>query len=131
MASEPASQPPKTPALEWIASSIGAVFGIGLIGFLIWDAATATQPANVSVYPGVVEAGTQGYRLSIVVQNAGGATAAEVEVEGRVTADGKAETSTTVFDYVPGESERRGTLVFTREPRAGDMSLRVVSYREP
>lgn len=132
MTSNAKPQPSKTPALEWIASSIGAVFAIGLISFLVWDALAATAPADVGVYPGLVERGTQGYRLGVVVHNSGRETAAEVEIEGRLQTSGAPEElSTTVFDYVPGDSERRGTLIFAREPKAGELTLRVVSYREP
>ncbi|GGE47656.1 hypothetical protein GCM10007276_26110 [Agaricicola taiwanensis] len=125
-------KPPKTPALEWIASSIGAIFAVGLISFLTWDIFVAAEPADVSAQPGVIEQASQGYTLGIVVQNTGGLTAAEVEVEGRVTTvDGTEETSQATFDYLPGKSERRGTLMFQTEPDPAQLRLRVVSYREP
>jgi uncharacterized protein (TIGR02588 family) len=67
-----------------------------------------------------------------VAQNNGGSTAAEVDVEGTLTAaDGSQQTSHATFDFIPGKSDRRGTLMFQSEPAADRLQLRVISYREP
>jgi uncharacterized protein (TIGR02588 family) len=132
MADKDEGGPAGTPLLEWIASSIGATFALGLIGFLTFDGLTAATPPDVSVHPGVVQPRTQGYALTIVAQNNGGSTAAEVDVEGTLTAaDGSQQTSHATFDFIPGKSDRRGTLMFQSEPAADRLQLRVISYREP
>jgi hypothetical protein len=56
MADKDEGGPAGTPLLEWVASSIGATFALGLIGFLTFDGMTAATPPDVSVHPGVVQA---------------------------------------------------------------------------
>lgn len=45
---------------------------------------------------------------------------------GEVVEEGEA-----TVDYVPSSSERRGGLVFTRDPRRHELTLRVKGWAEP
>jgi uncharacterized protein (TIGR02588 family) len=66
------------------------------------------------------------------IRNEGSQTGAQVIVEAELRSDGELpETSSTTFDYVPGMSVRRGGVLFRRDPRAGQLTLRPLGYREP
>jgi uncharacterized protein (TIGR02588 family) len=122
----------RTPPLEWIASTLGAMFAVSMIGYLVWDTVSAGHPPDITVEAGLVHQANGGFTLSIKAINHGGATAAEVEVEGTVTGpDGASETSTVTFDFVPGESEREGALVFSRRPTSDNVNLRMIGFRDP
>jgi uncharacterized protein (TIGR02588 family) len=119
----------RPPVLEWIASAIGAAFVLAILGIIGWHGVTGRQsPPDLVAEVVATRQTSAGYDVDIRVANAGSVTAAEVGVEG-TSADG--ETAETLFDFVPGESERFGTLVFGADPGAGGPSLRVTGYREP
>jgi len=60
--------------------------------------------------------------------NSGRATATQVLVEGEL---GNGETGELTFDYLPDGSSRTGGLVFTSDPDAGGLTLRVLGYSDP
>jgi uncharacterized protein (TIGR02588 family) len=122
----------RTPALEWAASTLGAFFALAMLGYLAWDTIAAGKPPDMTVEAGNVHSASGGHAMDIKIINRGGATAAEVEVEGALTGpDGSIEEATVTFDFVPGASEREGTLVFNTRPEPGNIDLRIVGYRLP
>ena len=65
-------------------------------------------------------------------QNAGGAAAAQVRIEGTLSAGGQApETSSVILDYIPGHSAREGGLFFTQDPQSGNLTLRALGFTKP
>ncbi len=125
---------PDTPALEWVAAVIGLLLTLSILGAMAWEAWAGESdqaPAIEARVERVVHTGT-GYVAEIVLDNRSPATAAAVEVEGELTRrDGTTATSTATVDYVPGASMRRAGLVFTDDPRRGQLEIRVLGYSEP
>jgi uncharacterized protein (TIGR02588 family) len=55
-----------------------------------------------------------------------------VTIEGKVVApDGATERAEAVLDYLPPRSDREGALLFTTDPRRGELRLRATGYAKP
>jgi uncharacterized protein (TIGR02588 family) len=123
----------RTPWLEWLASGVGLVLTLGVLGSITWQAFDdAGAPPAISIAVTKVAAVEGGYRIEFRARNNAGGTAAQVEIEGRLAGDaGQAETGHVVFDYIPGHSSREGGMFFTREPRPDQLSLRALGFAKP
>lgn len=123
-----------TPALEWIASGIGLVLTLGILGSIGWEAVQGggnEPPAMDVAVERIVPTGT-GYVVEVRARNRSSATAAAVEVEGALSQGGReVATSRAIIDYVPGESDRRAGLFFTEDPRTHQIEVRALGYSEP
>jgi uncharacterized protein (TIGR02588 family) len=122
-----------TPLLEWLASGIGLVLTLGILGFIGWQAFDdAGAPPAIAVEVTRVAPVEGGYRVEFRARNAAGSTASQVEIEGKLAGDGEeAETGHVVFDYIPSHSVRKGGMFFTREPRPEQLSLRALGFAKP
>ena len=66
------------------------------------------------------------------IDNASRRTAAAVSIEGTLRDGGQTvETSTATLSFVPGHSERKAGLIFTRDPRRHALEVRATGYEEP
>jgi uncharacterized protein (TIGR02588 family) len=103
------------------------------IAFLVYHAlARDRTPPDVRVVAHGVLDLPNGYLVQFRAFNHGGSAAAEVAIEGELAGpDGDAEVSEAVLDYLPPRSGREGGLVFSRDPRAGQLSLRATGYAKP
>ena len=73
-----------------------------------------------------------GYVVQFRALNEGGSTAAEVTIEGELVGpDGTTERAEAVLDYLPPRSDREGALLFTTDPRRGELRLRATGYAKP
>jgi uncharacterized protein (TIGR02588 family) len=122
----------RTPWLEWFASGVGLMTAVLVFGSIAWQVwkepstppSIATEIERIVAVDGI-------YRVEFRALNRGGAAAAQVEIEGRITGGGGEETSRAIFDYIPGHSSRRGGLFFTRDPGSAQLSLRPSGYSSP
>jgi uncharacterized protein (TIGR02588 family) len=122
-----------TPVLEWIASAVGLLLILFVLGFIGWQALNdphspptiSVEATNISPVPG-------GYRILFQARNAGGAAAAQVRIEGTLSGSGQEpQTSSVIIDYIPGHSTREGGLFFTQNPQAGNLVLRASGFADP
>lgn len=121
------------PALEWLAAAFGLVLVVGAIGFMVYQAiAAADTPPNLSVSVDSINPTNSGFLVNFRVNNRGAMTASAVTVEGELKKDGASiETSSATIDYAPSNSERRGGLIFTKNPNDFDFTIRATGYEEP
>ncbi|MEF2548987.1 TIGR02588 family protein [Aurantimonas sp. E1-2-R+4] len=127
------TQARKPHPIEWIVGGISAVVVLAMIGFILFEAFSATgRTPRLAVAAGRTETMASGFRIGFRAFNGGDATAAEVTVEGSLM-DGEetVETSEVTLDYIPGHSERRGALLFSKYPGQYRLELNAKSYREP
>jgi uncharacterized protein (TIGR02588 family) len=104
------------------------------MGFLFYKAIVdRTGPPEVTVRADSVQATRHGYLVRIYTINQGSTTASRVLVEDVLLNEsgGRAETSETLFDYVPAHSSRAGGLFFTQDPHQFQLQLRAQRYVEP
>jgi len=123
----------RIPWLEWLAAGLGLTLVLGLFSMIAWQAFNgATTPPSVTVEVEDMAPVEGGYRVLFRARNGAGEAAAQVEIEGKVSGPGtETETSRVVLDYIPGRSIRRGGLFFTRDPRAGVLTVRATGFAEP
>src|SRR5215203_1587593 len=121
------------PPLEWIASGLGLLLTVGVFASIGWEALTQVRGSPVvTVEVKDVAAVEGGFRVDFRARNEAGATAAQVEIEGRLsTNEGSVETSRAVLDYIPGHSHSDGGLFFIRDPRSNSFALRPLGFSRP
>jgi uncharacterized protein (TIGR02588 family) len=129
--SQPALE--STSPLEWVIAAIGGLLVVGAIAYMVvFAVAELERPPAVTLSVTSVTTTPGGYLVSFRAANAGGATAAALQVSGELRKGGAVvETSAVTIDYLPQQSEREGGLVFTRDPEDLTLSLRVEGYSEP
>jgi uncharacterized protein (TIGR02588 family) len=130
---QPKTSWPRVSWLEWLASAIGLLLVLGVFGVIGWQAVNgATTPPAITVTVESMASVDGGFRVLFRAHNSAGEAAAQVEVEGKLSAAGTdTETSRVVLDYIPGHSERQGGLFFTRDPRSGVLAVRATGFAEP
>jgi uncharacterized protein (TIGR02588 family) len=134
IASEPKTQAgaheePRSTA-EWLSLIISLLILLGIIGLVLamW-ANSASAPAQFTLEPGDVRQANGLYYLPVTIANTGDETAAQVMLEGIVTAGEDEEEATTTIDFLPGHAQAEAVLIFSHDP--SDAELRVVSYQKP
>ena len=121
-------------ALEWGAAAFGLVVAVLLLAIIGREAFVGREDAVpiLSVQAQRVVQTPSGHIVEFVVQNSSSQTAAAVHVEGTIKGStAEEETSSTTVDYVPGRSSAKGGILFTSDPRAGGLELRVTGYEIP
>lgn len=124
----------RTPLVEWIVATLGALLVLGAIGFLIYHAVGRDEsPPDVRLVAAEIREQRNGYVVRFRALNEGGSAAANLTIAGELSAaDGAAvEWSTTRIDYLPARSEHEGGLFFTRDPRLFTLRLRPEGYQDP
>ena len=130
--SKPGGREP-IPLLEWAAAGFGLLVVIALFA-IIGRAAVERDGKEVPVLVASVErivATPAGHVVEIAVANRSSVTAASVQVEGVVGQGGAAETSVATIEDVSAHSQATGGLMFTRDPRADGIRLRVTGFEVP
>ena len=127
-------QPRRYPLVEWLSAAIGLVIVGTMFGFLAVEAVRQRDGIPPLMEPAVVGLvlANGHYVVEVEVKNVSRKTGAGVQIEGVLRRGGSdVETSTATIAYVPGESQRRAGLVFTRDPREYRLQLRVTGYERP
>ncbi|RAM53152.1 MAG: TIGR02588 family protein [Hapalosiphonaceae cyanobacterium JJU2] len=125
---------PKRSAAEWVTLSI-SLFILAVIVSLvayIWINEKDQPPVlSVSNKQKIWEADGQFY-VPFEIINTGGETAesvqliAELEIQGKVTQTGEQQ-----IDFLSRGEKEEGAFVFNQDPRKGQLTIRVGSYKSP
>ena len=121
------------PPAEWAAAAVSALLVLGAIGLLVARGLSpSSRPADIVVRPDSMSRTASGWQVIVSVENLGDAAAAAVEIEGVLGAGSPAEErSGFVLDFLAARSTRRGSLLFTGDPRARPLTLRALGYADP
>ena len=116
-----------------VLAALGLAFVLGSFILLLREAFTAATPvAEITIKVDEIVPSNHGYLVSLVIENAGAATATSLVVEGVLRrAEKEVETSLITVDYVPAGSRRDVALFFDSDPRDGDLAVRPKGYIEP
>ncbi len=120
------------PALEWAAAAFGLLIALAMLGIIIREIFVGRDdpvPVLVADVQRLVSNPT-GHVVEVRVRNLSDQTAAAVHVEGELGGD-EPVTSAASIDYVPGNSEAIGGLVFAEDPRGRDLKVRVTGFEIP
>ncbi|MDQ2745647.1 MAG: TIGR02588 family protein [Acidobacteriota bacterium] len=119
--------------LEWLVAAAGSLLVAAALGYISYRAVTVENtPPNLTVEIESVTPISAGFLVKFHVANSGEETAAAVNVEGTLK-DGEttAESGTATIDYVPSRSERKGGILFEKNPQNYQMQIRAVGYANP
>jgi uncharacterized protein (TIGR02588 family) len=124
---------PDIPRIEWLVAFVGLALVLGTAIFIAYAGYTrGSSPPEISIAVEAVVELRQGYVVKIRAANRGDTTAANVTVEGELRrGSAVAETSEATFQYLPPNSERRGGLYFTHDPRKHELTLKPKGYEVP
>lgn len=118
--------------LEWTVFGVSLLLILAITGVLLRQQFTGgSDPASLVTTAGDTITTPGGYAIAIDVRNEGDRTAEDVRLEVTLTSNGTVETGGAVIRYVPYRSSRRAWVAFTRDPREGDLRIRVRGYLEP
>ncbi len=122
-------QSPRT-AAEWLSLGVALLVLAGVIGTVValWQSPQQAPP-HFTLERGEVRRDGGWFYLPVTVQNTGDLTASAVTLEGTLSGDGRDETASTTFDFIPGRSTVEGVLVFTTEPTT--VTVLVRSFQKP
>lgn len=124
---------PRSPA-EWVSFSI-ALFILGLVIALVlysWKT-RETGPAIISATTdSQIRQVEEQFYVPFTVKNSGGETAESVEVVAEFSTNGEVEeVGTQQIDFLSGGETQSGAFILTRNPKEGELIIRVSGYRLP
>ncbi|MBD2441602.1 TIGR02588 family protein [Nostoc sp. FACHB-110] len=126
-------KPKRSPA-EWITFSLASLILAMIVGLVVYTWYTEdNRPPVITVInkEKIREIDGQFYVLFEVI-NQGGETAESVQVTAELTIDGKvAETGEQYIDFLSSGEQEEGAFVFKKNPRQGELIIRVASYKLP
>jgi uncharacterized protein (TIGR02588 family) len=121
-----------SPAGEYAAGAVGALLVVALIVFLAYQAVVRDALPEIAVEVTQVDVAPAGYAVRIEVTNEGGTTAEGVVISGRLTRDGRqVDQSSSTVPYIPPDSMRTVALVFSEDPRTGQLTVGSDGYTVP
>ena len=119
--------------IEWATGVISLLLVLAVIGWIAFRAITTEpSPPRLEVHPLLSETVSEDHRINFTVRNEAPKTAAAVTIRAVLTRNlVTLEEVDVTFDYVPGESEVKGTVIFQTDPTDASLRIGAVSYREP
>jgi len=133
-ASSQVEQKQKRSPAEWTTFSIALLILAAIVGLVIYKWLTQkNQPPVLSISSSseVREAPGQ-YYVPFSVTNTGGETAESVQVIAELRINGDVEESgEQLIDFLASGEKEEGAFVFSRNPRQGELVVRVASYKRP
>ena len=128
---------PKNPWRRSLAEKVSFSVSLSIVGIIIalvcyiWVTGD-TNPPVLSVTTAEVRQINQQYYVPFTVVNSGGETANLVEVVAQLASDSTTvETGKQQIDFLSRKEERSGEFIFSRDPRQGELLVRVASYQQP
>ncbi len=129
-AQEQQSQGGTSPA-EYALGGLGALLVLALFAFLAYQAlAVREMGPELAVEVTEVEQAGAGYAVHVQVRNDGGTTAEAVHISGQLTRNGRqVGQASASISYVPPASRRAAVLVFSQDPRTGELTVGPDGYK--
>ncbi|MGY1710305.1 hypothetical protein ACI8AC_12425 [Geodermatophilus sp. SYSU D00758] len=120
-----------TSAAEYAMGGLGGLLVLLLIAFLTYQAVAVRESGpELDVEITAVQQAGSGYEVHLRVRNEGGTTAETVQLGGQLTRDGRqVEQASASIAYVPPESRREAVLVFSADPRDGELTVGPEGYK--
>jgi uncharacterized protein (TIGR02588 family) len=128
------SRPSQRSLAEWVTFWIASLIVIAIGGLIVYAWQTEEkQPPLISVtQDGVTREAEGNFYVPFAITNTGGGTAESVQVIAELRVQGEVEESgEQQIDFLSGGETESGAFVFTRNPKEGEIILRVASYKLP
>lgn len=108
---------------------LGAIISLVL---LAWATEGDAPPVlSVQTQLGDVRSAEGQFYVPYQVTNTGGKTAESVQVMGELQINGITESGDQTIDFLSKNEVEEGAFMFSRDPRQGNLSIRVASYKLP
>ena len=124
-----------TPLWEKLAGLLGLLLVLGVLGFLLYEAAAPRTEAEIVTEVQSITPQAGGYLVVFDASNRGHQTAATVLVEGALydpaAPEEPVETAEMTFDYIPDQSDRTGSFIFANDPRRYELRIQVKGFMDP
>ncbi|MHC0061472.1 TIGR02588 family protein [Nostoc sp. UIC 10890] len=127
-------QRPKRSIAEWVTFSIASfilAIIVSLVGYTWLNEKNQPPILAVTKKETIREIDGQFY-VPFEVVNSGGDTAESVQIMAELLIDGKVtETGEQQIDFLSSGESEEGAFIFSKNPRQGQLNLRVGSYKLP
>lgn len=122
----------KIPIIEWFVAAFGLlVLAAAIVLILVGEVRRDDETPIVTVrVEGIHQAGAL-WAVTFEAQNDGSVPAGDLTIRVDLRVGDSTESADAQLDYLPAHSTRGGGVFFTRDPRAGRLTLAPVSYRKP
>lgn len=120
--------------LEWVVFGVGLVLVVCVVGYLVYDGATAGgAPPDIEVTLGAPERRGGAFLVPVAATNRGDETAEGVQIEVVLerAEGGEPERGEFGIAFLPRRATRRGWVSFHTDPSAGRLTPRVLGYEKP
>jgi uncharacterized protein (TIGR02588 family) len=123
---------PQSPA-EWVSFSVASAVLLGVLGTVSYlGVRDRNQQPPLLEVTSSVEQRQDKYYVPFTVVNSGGETAEAVQIIAELRVNGElSEWGDQQIDFLSSQEEIKGAFVFTQDPQAGELTVRVASYIEP
>ncbi|MGF1481899.1 MAG: TIGR02588 family protein [Cyanophyceae cyanobacterium] len=117
---------------EWVSFGVAVVILSVIVGLVsyIW-LFQDHQPPILQVSSSEVRQASGQYYVPFSVTNTGGETAESVQIVAELAVNGVIETGEQQIDFLSRNESEEGAFIFSRDPRQGNLTIRVASYRLP
>jgi uncharacterized protein (TIGR02588 family) len=119
---------------EWITFSIASLIVASIVGLVLYSWVTlGDRPPVLAIeQSGKIRQAEGNFYVPFTLTNKGGETADAVRVTAELRIDGKVEQrGEQQIDFLAGGEAESGVFLFSRNPRNGELILRVSSYQKP
>ncbi|PSO46947.1 MAG: TIGR02588 family protein [Cyanobacteria bacterium SW_9_44_58] len=118
---------------EWMTFIASSSILLTLIGLIIYDwLLTQQSPPILEVHPqGVVEIRQEQFYQPFLIKNVGGNFAESVQIVASLTINSPEdmEVGEQQISFLAAGEQKSGYFIFTHDPREGELTMRVASYR--
>jgi uncharacterized protein (TIGR02588 family) len=124
----------RTISAEWITFAIASLVVAVLVALVLLSWVThSNEPPVLAVQPSSEVRVISGqFYVPFTVTNTGGKTAESVQVIGELRLDDdQVETGEQQIDFLSKDEQEEGAFVFSRDPRQGELTIRIASYKLP
>lgn len=124
----------RTTFAEWVTFLISLAVVALIVGLVLHSWITQSDEPPILQLTGTTEIReVQGqFYVPFTVENVGGETAESVQVLGEIEQNGQVvETGEQQIDFLSSKEKQEGAFIFTRDPRQGNLKVRVGSYKLP
>lgn len=120
---------------ERITLTTSLLILVGIIGLAAWTSSrTGNDPPSIEVTTHLedIRESAGVYYLPISILNSGGQTAQDVTISAELTAvDGTVEDAEVTITFLAGGEQERAEIVFTSDPREGELTVAPSSLAYP
>jgi uncharacterized protein (TIGR02588 family) len=120
--------------VEWITFTIASLVVAVLVGLIlfIWVTESDEPPVLSVLQESEVRVAGGEFYVPFTLKNTGGTTAESVQVIGELRqGDELLESGEQQIDFLSSGEQEKGAFVFSHDPRRGQLTIRVASYKLP